>query len=103
MEIKIEIYSKRGCHLCDKAKAVIEKVKDKYPITISEIDISNNPALLKKYKEKIPVVFINNRQAFVYKVHEVTLTKKLELFLNQNPPKSLQSFSDLDNKLLLKG
>ena len=77
--IQIDIYSKPACSLRDKAKAVIEKVKDIYPVAISEIDISKDPVLNKKYKEKIPVIFINNKQAFVYKVHEVTLKKKLDM------------------------
>lgn len=82
-QIHIDIYSKPECSLCDKAKAVIEKAKSRYPITISETDISNNPVLFEKYKEKIPVIFINSKQAFVYKVHEITLIKKLNILLNQ--------------------
>lgn len=77
MEIQIEIYSKPNCSLCDKAKAVIEKIKNEYPIKVSEIDISKDPVLFEKYKEKIPVVFINGKQAFACKVHEITLKKKL--------------------------
>ncbi len=83
MDIKIEIYSKPDCSLCDKAKTVIEKVKIQRPITISEIDISKTPTLLEKYKEKIPVIFINGKQAFIYKVHETTLRKKLNVLCKQ--------------------
>ncbi len=83
MEIQIEIYSKPNCSLCDKAKAVIEKIKSERAITISEIDISKDPVLFEKYKEKIPVVFINGKQAFVYKIHETTLRKKLDIFSNR--------------------
>ena len=79
VDIKIEIYSKPDCSLCDKAKTVIEKVKSQRPLTISEIDISKDPILFEKYKEKIPVIFINGKQAFVYKVHETVLRKKLDI------------------------
>ena len=83
MEVHIEIYSKPGCSLCDKAKSIIEKVKIQRPITISEIDISKDPILFEKYKEKIPVIFINGKKSFVYKVHEVTLKKKLNALCSQ--------------------
>jgi len=77
VEIKIEIYSKPECSLCNKAKAVIEKVKNQYLISVSEIDISKDPILFEKYKEKIPVIFINSKQEFIYKIPEITLRKKL--------------------------
>ncbi len=89
--IRIDIYSKPECSLCDKAKAVIKKFKNKYPLTISEIDISSDPVLFGKYKEKIPVIFINGRQAFVYKVHEITLKKKLDILSNQQPSHNIIS------------
>jgi hypothetical protein len=41
-------------------------------------DIESDPALLKSYKERIPVVRINGEESFVYKAHEITLRKKLD-------------------------
>lgn len=75
--VKVEIYSKKDCHLCEVAKAVLLKAKQKYPIQITEIDISLDYELFEKYKEQIPVVFINGRKAFKFKIDEKELLKKI--------------------------
>ena len=49
-----------------------------FSATLTMIDIESNLDLFEKYKEKIPVVRINGKENFVYKVNEITLRKKLE-------------------------
>jgi glutaredoxin len=74
--IRIEIYSRPGCHLCDEAKEVIERVGRRVPFNVSVINIDNDPALEKLYGEQIPVVFINGNKAFKFHVDEAELEKK---------------------------
>jgi len=74
--IRIEIYSRPGCHLCDEAKEVIDRVGRRVPFNLSVINIDNDPALEKLYGEQIPVVFINGSKAFKFHVDEVELEKK---------------------------
>ncbi len=73
--------TKDGCSLCETAKITVENVIQNYPAELKMIDIESDPQLFEKYKEKIPVVLINGVESFVYKVHEVTLQKKLEKIL----------------------
>ena len=44
-------------------------------------DIESDLELFERYKEKIPVVLINGKESFVYKVHPITLRKKLDKLL----------------------
>ena len=74
--IRIEIYSRPGCHLCDEAKEVIERVGRRFPFALSVINIDTDPELQKLYGEQIPVVFINGNKAFKYHVDEVELERK---------------------------
>ena len=74
--IRIEIYSRPGCHLCDEAKEVIERVGRRFPFALSVINIETDPELEKLYGEQIPVVFINGNKAFKYHVDEAELEKK---------------------------
>ena len=74
--IRIEIYSRPGCHLCDEAKEVIERVGRRFPFALSVINIDTDPELQKLYGEQIPVVFINRNKAFKYHVDEAELEKK---------------------------
>ena len=78
MTINIEILTKKDCCLCVDAKAIVERVLTDYPATLILTDIESDPALLKSYKERIPVVRINGEESFVYKAHEITLRKKLD-------------------------
>ena len=79
--ITIEILSKSDCCLCDDAKEIIEAVIDDFPVVLQITDIETDADLFEQYKEKIPVVRINGKESFVYKVHEITLRKKLEKIL----------------------
>lgn len=78
MQIQIEILTKKDCCLCDDAKEIIEKVLPDFPASLKMTDIESDPALFEIYKERIPVVRLNGEDSFVYKVHEITLRKKLE-------------------------
>ncbi len=76
--IQIEIYSRPGCHLCDEAKEVINRVRLRFPFTLRVINIETDPDLEKIYREQIPVVFINGNKAFKYHVDERELEKKVK-------------------------
>ena len=81
--ITIEILTKKDCSLCDTAKSIIEKVLPDFPAQLQMTDIESSVDLFETYKEKIPVVRINGQESFVYKVHETTLSKKLEKILSE--------------------
>ena len=76
--IQIEIYSRPGCHLCDEAKEVINRVRLRFPFTLRVINIETDADLEKIYREQIPVVFINGNKAFKYHVDERELEKKVK-------------------------
>ena len=86
--ITIEIMTKKDCCLCDDAKTIVEQVIAGFPAEMKMTDIESDPTLFERYKEKIPVVLINGEESFVYKVHPVTLHKKLEQALNTSSPPS---------------
>ena len=83
MQIKIEILTKKDCCLCDDAKEIIERVLPDFPATLTMIDIESDPDLFESYKERIPVVRINGKESFVFKVHETTLRKKIEELIKE--------------------
>ena len=76
-KIKVEVYSKSDCHLCDEAKSVLSKVKQEIPFDFVEVDITSNRELFTEYKEQIPVVFICGKKAFKFHVNEKELRKRL--------------------------
>ena len=80
-KIKVEIYSKPECHLCDEAKSVLVKVQQEIPFDFFEVDITSDQELFTEYKEQIPVVFICGKKAFKFRVNEKELRRKLLRFL----------------------
>ena len=75
--LRIEIYSKPDCHLCDVAKEVIKKAENEFDLELVEINIEEDEASFHKYRYDIPVVMINGRKAFKHRVDEDKLRKRL--------------------------
>ena len=78
--ISVEIYSRPGCHLCDDAKEVIERVRKRFDFNVTVINIDSDPKLKREYGELIPVVFINGTKAFKYHVDESAFEEKVKRF-----------------------
>ena len=68
MSVAVTVYSAPGCHLCDQAKTVIAEVGAETDLKLEEIDISGDPELERRYREFIPVVFVDGHRAFTYRV-----------------------------------
>jgi uncharacterized membrane protein len=54
--VTVTLYTRKGCHLCEQARADLDSLQEKYPHRLVEIDIDSDPALLKKYMLEIPVI-----------------------------------------------
>jgi len=75
---KVTLYTRAGCCLCDDAKHVLEAARTRAGFEFEEIDIDADANLRRLYNDEVPVVAINGRKAFKYKVTEADLLKKLE-------------------------
>lgn len=75
--VKVVLYTRPGCTLCDKAKTIIMKVSRNHPIDLQEVDISSDPNLVQAYGESIPVVCIDGVEVFRGKVSEYRLQREL--------------------------
>jgi glutaredoxin len=66
----VVVYSRKGCHLCDVVKATLTQVQGEADYQWREVDIDADPELLRKYNDEVPVVFIDGRKAFKYRMGE---------------------------------
>ena len=53
---QVLLYSRPGCHLCDDAAELLERLAQRIPMTITEINILGDIDLYERYKHSIPVV-----------------------------------------------
>ena len=75
--MRVTLYGKPGCHLCDDARAIVTQVCAELGVTWSEIDITQDEQLFKEYGEQIPVTFVDGRQHDFWRVDPVRLKKAL--------------------------
>ena len=73
----VTLYTRPGCHLCDDARAAIERVRAGAPFDLVEIDIESDDALHRAYLERIPVVTVDGDELFEHFVDEATLTARV--------------------------
>jgi glutaredoxin len=73
----VTLYGRPGCHLCDTARAALERVRARYPFELREIDIESDDALFKRYLERIPVVALDGEELFELFVDEEALARTL--------------------------
>ncbi|WP_121253226.1 glutaredoxin family protein [Nocardioides ferulae] len=74
---RVLLYTRPGCHLCDDARAVIAAVCSDLGERFEEQSILDDPALLERFAEEIPVTFVDGRQHSFWRVDEQRLRRAL--------------------------
>jgi len=74
---RVTLYAKPGCHLCDDARAVIERVCAELGESYDEISILDDPALMERYGEEIPVTLVDGKQHDFWRVDAERLRSAL--------------------------
>jgi glutaredoxin len=65
---EVIVYSRNGCHLCDIVKDQLAALQRDHDFHWIETDIDADPELRHKYNEEVPVIFIDGRKAFKYRL-----------------------------------
>jgi len=56
---KVIVYTKQGCHLCERVMAELGELRKERHLEISTLDITSNQELFQRYKDIIPVVSVD--------------------------------------------
>lgn len=73
----LELLTRVGCHLCDDAKAALERVRARAPFRLEVIDVDADPALACEYGEEVPVVRMEGKKVAKFRVDEEALLRRL--------------------------
>ena len=76
-EPRITLLGRPGCHLCDDARAVIERVAGELGVGWEERDITASPDDLREYWDKIPVTLVDGVQVDFWRISEARLRAAL--------------------------
>ena len=74
---EVVLYTREGCSLCVTAKAVILAVRREVAFAFREVDIGWAGELYEDHKHSIPVVEIDGKRAFKYRVDAQELKMRL--------------------------
>jgi glutaredoxin len=75
--VVVTLYGRRGCHLCERAREMLLRVRVEQPFELVERDIERDEALHRAYLERIPVVAVDGQELFEYFVDEEGLRARL--------------------------
>jgi glutaredoxin len=74
---EVVVYSRRECHLCDVVKETLTLAHGKAAFVWREVDIDSDSQLSQQYNHEVPVVFIDGRKAFKYRMNEEEFLRKM--------------------------
>lgn len=71
--MRLTLYVARDCHLCELARADLERLSPELALEVEEVDITGVPELEAAYRRWIPVVEHEGERISVYRVEPETL------------------------------
>ena len=75
---EITLYGRDGCHLCDDAREVLERLRATTPFRLHLVDIESDDDLLRRYLERIPVVEVDGVVASELVLDEAAVRARLD-------------------------
>jgi len=73
----VTLYGKPGCHLCEDARKLLDGLRKRYAIELSEVDITSDAELFRRYDIIIPVIVIDGSRELHVPIDEGQLKKAL--------------------------
>jgi glutaredoxin len=75
--VRITLYTRDSCHLCEDAKVVLDRVRDTTGEGYEEVDIAGDTDLTAEYGDRIPVVLLDGKEHGYWRVEEARLLRDL--------------------------
>jgi hypothetical protein len=76
--INLVLYTRKGCHLCDDAYALLEHLGREYQLYVEVIDIDTDPRLVERFTDMVPVIALHGRPRQWGRINPVLLRRLLD-------------------------
>jgi glutaredoxin len=96
MKPQLTLYSRRECCLCDEMKAVLREVGLTTMFDLEEIDIDSDAELQARFNDQVPLLWIDGRKAFKYRLTADQLARRLQ----RRPRRLLEGVTRVVKKVL---
>jgi glutaredoxin len=74
----VVLFTRAGCHLCDEAWELLEGMRDRYGLELQAQDVDADPAWVRDYGERVPVVVVNGKVRCWGRIQRVLLRRMFE-------------------------
>jgi hypothetical protein len=74
---RLALVTRPGCHLCDEAKAIMDRVAATTGETWTEFDVTGDIELEREYGDRVPVVLLDGAEHGYWRVEEARLLRDL--------------------------
>ena len=71
--MKIRIYSRQGCHLCEHAIDLVESFRDDSEV----VDVDSDQELIAQYGHRVPVIEIDGQSVLEGRIDESNVRRVL--------------------------
>ena len=76
-EPRVVVLTRQGCHLCDQAVALVAAVCAETGDGYATRDVDEDPELVRRYSDEVPVTFVDGAQHDFWRVDPVRLRAAL--------------------------
>jgi len=71
------LYSRTNCHLCEVARADVQRICDELAVQFDETDVDSDPVLRAEYGDRVPVIVVDDKEHGYFRVNEARLRAAL--------------------------
>lgn len=75
--MRLTLLTRRDCELCADMAAVVAAVAADFAAALEEVDIDGDEELRRRHDQEVPVLLIDGRKAFKYRVEAKALRRRL--------------------------
>ena len=75
---RVALYTRSGCHLCEEAREVMDRVRRDLPFALEVIDVDATETLRARYGPEVPVIEIDGRKHAKYRLDEPGFRRRLQ-------------------------
>jgi glutaredoxin len=77
-ETRVVLYTRADCPLCDEAKAILERFRERHGFVLEIVDIDKSAEFVREHGNWVPVVAIDGVVRFRGHINEVLLQRLMK-------------------------
>ncbi|HEX6500719.1 MAG TPA: glutaredoxin family protein [Micromonosporaceae bacterium] len=74
---RLTLLTRPGCHLCEEARAAMDRVAAASGEAWTEVDVEGDLELEREYGDRLPVILLDGREHGYWRVEETRLLRDL--------------------------